>query len=274
MSFKTTYKQLTDVQVLHNYFLNDGETAFATMNTEQQGKQLEFYNISEFIEIIPSQQTMTVMAGHKLVFKKHRSGFLIYCKVTNNSLNTPFIALPNTLLLTFILKTKDSYFSNYTDFTEGVTDLFYFGNVKPNTEGNSFEYIAKSNQNKLVTDAYKLSSPGATAVLEQLDSQNRRAAFGVVQLHMSGDTANLSLLTNQGKLKNTIPIFKIHFNNRSTFWRYKRSTDDTEIFTTAQVQPLTKNGFVEVTHAGDTFPNPNANQLIPDNNNFFSEIYI
>ena len=40
------------------------------------------------------------------------------------------------------------------------------------------------------------------------------------------------------------------------------------------INPLTKYGFIEVTHAGNKFPNPSANHLIPDNNNFFSEIYI
>ena len=145
---------------------------------------------------------------------------------------------------------------------------------KPSTEGGGFKYIAKSSQNKLVTDTYKISTIGSVAQIQELKGSNKIGVFGIIEIKMVGDTAGLSILTATGKLKNQLPVFKIHFNNRETFWRYKNASDETEIFTTASPKPLTKYGFIEVTHAGDKFPNPNASHLIPDNNNFFSEIYI
>jgi len=274
MSFDTTYKQLFEIQLLHNYFLNDGINIFLSMNDTDQKQQLKLYDISEFIEITPSQDTLEKMAGHRIVFKQHKSGFSAYCKIANNTQSTPFVKLPDNLSLKFVIKLKDAFFSNYTKLTAEGAGIFFFGNTKPSTEGVGFEYIAKSSQNKLITDTYKLSSIGSKAILEDLKGRNRIGVFGIAQFKMIGDTTNLSILTVGGNLKSQLPVFKIHFDNRATFWRYKRSIDDSEIFITAFPNPLTKYGFIEVTHNGDKFPNPNANHLIPDNNNFFSEIYI
>ncbi len=274
MSFTATYKQLFEVQLFHNYFLNDGTSTFSLMNDSDKKKQLKLYDSHGLFDIIPTQDSILKMAGHKIFFKIHKSGFSAYCKITDGTANTPFIVLPDDLKLKFVLKTKDNLFGNYTDLKASGSNVFYFGNTKPSTEGASFEYIAKSNQNKLVTDAHQISTTGSTAMIDNLKGSNSIGVFGIVQLNMIGDTADLSILTAQGKLKNQLPTFKIHFNNRESFWRYKNASDDTEIFTTATTNPLTKFGFVEVTHNGDKFPNPNANHLIPDNNNFFSEIYI
>ena len=274
MAFNTTYKQLFEIELLHDYFLNDGTTVFSTLSDADKKKRLKLINISEFINVLPSQETIEKMAGHKMVFKKHKSGLSAYCKLANASLSAPFIPLPSDLELTFIMKIADSFFENYTQLTTGSPNIFFFGNTKPNTEDASFEYIAKSTENKQVTDAYQLSEAGTTTILEKLKGSNKVGVFGIIKLTMTGDTSDLSVLTTQGDLRSQLPTFKIHFKNRETFWRYKRVSDDSEIFTTASANPLTKYGFIEVTHAGDTFPNPSANHLIPDNNNFFSEIYI
>lgn len=274
MAFNTTYKPLFEIELLHDYFLNDGTVAFSTLSDTDKKKRLKLLDISAFIEVIPSQDTTDKMAGHKIVFKTHKTGLSAYCKLKASAQNTSFIPLPSDVALTFIMKVTDSFFENYTQLTTGGPNIFYFGNTKPTTEGGGFQYIAKSSDSTQVTDAYQLSAAGTTALLETLKGSNKIGVFGIIQLTMTGDTGDLSILTTQGDLKSQLPTFKIHFKNRETFWRYKRASDDSEIFTTATPNPLTKYGFVEVLHAGDTFPNPSANHLIPDNNNFFSEIYI
>ena len=274
MAFSTTYKQLFEVQILHNYFLNDGTLAFSLMNPADQKKRLKIYDILEFVNIIPTEDTIEKMRGHNLVFKTQKSGFSTYTKLKSGTQNTPFIVLPNNLTLKFIIKLKDAFFGNYTNLTTVGTDVFYFGNAKPSTEGNSFKYIPKSNDNELITDAYKLSANGSKAMLEALKGQNKIGVFANVELKMIADNSGLNVLTVSGNLRNQLPVFKIHFNNRQTFWRYKRVSDATEIFTTVATNPLTKFGFIEVEHNGDKFPNPSANQIIIDNNIFFSDIYI
>lgn len=274
MDFNTTYKQLFEIEILHDYFLNDGATAFSILSDADKKKRLKLIDISEFIEVAPTHDTIKKMAGHKIVFKKHKSGLSAFCKITNGSQSTPFIALPSSLSLKYLIKIKDAFFGNYTDLTTGSLNVFFFGNTKPSTEGNNFKYITKSSENVQITDDYQLSASGTTTQLKKLKGSNAIGVFGIIELVMAGDTNDLSVLTAQGDLRNQLPIFKIHFKNRETFWRYKRVSDDSEIFTTATANPLTKHGFIEVIHAGDTFPNPSANHLIPDNNNFFSEIYI
>ncbi|MFD1614246.1 hypothetical protein [Gelatiniphilus marinus] len=274
MAFCTTYKQLFEIELLHDYFLNDGTTVFSTLSDTDKKERLKLIDISEFIDVIPSQDTIEKMAGHKIVLKKYKTGLSAYCKLENPAQNTPFIPLPSDLELTFIMKLSDPFFENYTELAIGSTNIFFFGNTKPSTEGSGFEYIAKSTDNTQVTDAYQLSAAGTTALLEKLKDQNKIGVFGIIELTMTGDNSDLSILTTLGDLRSQLPTFKIHFKNRETFWRYKRVSDDSEIFTTATANPLTKYGFIEVIHAGDKFPNPSANHLIPDNNNFFSEIYI
>ncbi|WOD42830.1 hypothetical protein [Hwangdonia lutea] len=274
MAFNTTYKPLFEIELLHDYFLNDGATAFSTLSDADKKKRLSLLDISEFIEVVPSQNTIQKMAGHKIVFKTRKTGLSAYCKVANASQNTPFIPLPSDLALTFIMKIADPFFGNYTDLTTSSPNIFFFGNTKPSTEGGGFQFIAKSTDNTQITDAYQLSTAGTTAQLKKLKSPNTIGVYGIIELAMTGDASDLSILTTLGDLRSQLPTFKIHFKNRETFWRYKRVSDDSEIFTTATVNPLTKYGFIEVVHAGDKFPNPSANHLIPDNNNFFSEIYI
>jgi len=274
MAFNTTYKQLFEVKLLHNYFLNDGTVAFSSMNPVDQQKRLKPYDILEFVTIVPTRDTIEKMRGYNILFKTQKSGFSTYTKLEEGTQNTPFIVLPDDLNLKFILKLKDSFFGNYTNLAPGGTEIFYFGNSKPSTEGNSFKYIPKNTDNELITDEYKLSTNGSKAIMETLTGQQCINVFAVIELKMIGDDNSLNILTVSGDLRNQLPIFKIHFNNRQTFWRYKRVSDDTEIFTTAATNPLTKFGFIEVEHNGDKFPNPNANQIITDNNNFFSDIYI
>ncbi len=48
-----------------------------------------------------------------------------------------------------------------------------------------------------------------------------------------------------GCLPDQVPSPIVNFENRKTFWRYIK-LDTNEIFTTKKVQPLTKNGFVEL----------------------------
>lgn len=274
MEFSITYKPLFEVEILHSYFLNDGNSDFLSMNVVNQKRRLKLLDISEFINVIPSQETIKKMTGHHLVFKKSKSGFTVYSKMADGTTNAPFINLADDLSLKFILKLKDPFFANYTNLVLSGKNTFFFGNKKPSTEGASFKYIPKKNENTLISNAYQLSDIGSKAVLEDLEGQNKIGVFGMVTLKMIGDTSDLSILTTQGKIRIQPHIFKIHFDNRQTFWRYIKASDGAELFTTASPNPLTKYGFIEILHNGNKFPNPSANHLIPETNNFFSEIYI
>lgn len=274
MEFKITYTSLFDVEILHDYFLNEGEADFSTMDALKQKKRLRLYDMSSFITVTPSQETLKKLKGHHLVFKTHKSGFRVYAKIAEGTTNVPFVRLRDDLNLTFVLKLNDALFGNYTDLTLGSQHLFFFGNTKPATEGASFKYIPKSNENTRVSEAFRLSEDGSKAICESLEGQNKIGVFGVVSLTMIADTAELNLLTVQGKLRVQPQVFKLQFQNRQTYWRYLKMQDSTEIFTTPSTKPLTKYGFIEIVHEGETYPNPNANQLNSETNTYFSELYI
>ena len=274
MSFRITYQALFEVNILHNYFLNDGVTKFSNMTAVEQKQRLKLNDVSHWIDICPSPKTLKIMTDHHLKFKKTKTGFAVYAKIAENITNTPFIEVSDDVDLTFILKTSDRIFGNYTNLTMGETGLFYFGNAKPSTVVAGFKYIPKNNAATLISNAYQLLENGSKSVMGDLQGVNKIGIFGVIQLRMIGDSADLSILTAQGKLRVQPQIFKIHFDNRATFWRYKKASDDTEMFTTTSEKPLTKYGFIEIMHNGDKFPNPTANHLIQDTNTFFSEIYI
>ncbi len=274
MGFKITYTTLFEVQLLHNYFLNDGGTTFASMDPAEQETQLGLYDISEFIDIIPSVDTATIMNGHKIVAKTTKSGLAVYCKVSEEDEDEPFITLEDELQLTFILKLKDSIFSNYTELDFSQVGPFYFGNVRPDTEPNTLGLITLENQNTLIDDDFRLSEDGADNLLASLTDFEARGLFGVIQLSMIGDTADVSILENDGSFQNDHKVYKVHFDNRKTLWRYISSSDNSTVFTTAATQPLTKYGYVEILDGTDSYPNPSASSIIIDNSDIFSEVYI
>ena len=273
MSFHITYKPLFEVKILHNYFLNLGTKEFNALNDKEKEVVLKDYNVSNFLEIVASRGTIKILNGHKLILKKHPRGFIIYCRVTDPDSNVPFTDLPINLSLSFLMRIKDPYFSNYTNISLKGKPLFYFGNSKPDSEGNNFELIAKKDESKLVSANYSLTADGIKNLKTELNEQSLNHLLGVIQLKIIGDSNDLSLL-HQGKIKNPPQILRINFDNRKSKWRFKRSKDGSEIFTTTQANPLTKHGFIEITHDGEKFPNPDARHLIPDTNDFFSEIYI
>ena len=274
MSFSITYQSLVEVDILHNYFLDDGSMEFSSMSGDEQKNRLKRYEVATFIDIIPSQDTFTQLNNHHLVFKKTKTGFTVYSKIADGSTNTPFVELANDLKLTFLLKLSDRLFGNYTNLDLSAPGMFYFTNTKPATAGTGFKYISKSNEATLITNAHQISVDTIKNIYDGLKGQEKLGLFGLINLGMIGDSGDLNILTTHGKLRVQPQIFNIHFDNRETFWRYKNASDDSEVFTTNSANPLTKHGFIEIDHNGDKFPNPTANQIKRETNNFFSEIYI
>ena len=107
---------------------------------------------------------------------------------------------------------------------------------------------------------------------------------------MRGENNNLSVITNQGKLKDPYQVFDIHLDNRKTTWRYIFSTDQvvkgsdnvkkegssSKILITKNEKPLTQSGFISVELGGIELPNPNNHIVKPDTSNikYYSEIYM
>ncbi|AZJ34834.1 hypothetical protein D6T69_04560 [Tenacibaculum singaporense] len=118
--------------------------------------------------------------------------------------------------------------------------------------------------------------------------------IGVVQIQISGD--NNTNLTEEVLAKNEetevfdvskqcllkeFPEFTICIENRNTFWRYTKRSENL-VMTTSEEKPLTLNGRVEIEKQDVIpepqedyyFPNPTPESIKKESQNYYSEVFI
>lgn len=278
MSYSSTYGLLFQVTLLHNYFLNNGEETFASMTNADKEKMMQQFSADAFIAVMPALETNTVLKNYKMVFKKTKTGFGIYIKMKDEF--DPFIKVPADLNLKFLIKINDYQFENYTNLDFVLNQIFLFSNVRPLTEPVSFEYLPLINDNKLISNDYLVSEETTANLLSTLQPSEQQNVFGVISLTAKGDNSSGNIIDNSDKMIS--PNFKIHFDNRKTFWRYINRKAGTIIKTTA-AKPLTRSGFVEIDPVNDLdpsqpaesqYPNPSVKSITKINSDYYSEIFI
>ena len=281
MSFLGSYTLLFEATLLHGYFLNDGETEFDALADENKIKMLSKYKYESFIEVNPTIETAKSLRNLKLLYKKTKTGFSIYCKADELDPATPFINIPAGLKLDFTMRTKDYQFENYTDLEFSNTKLFYFSNVRPTTEPITFKYIPKIGDSIFITNGFMVSEKTSSKVLSSLDFTESKGLFGLLSIVMTGDSPANSVLTPSGKLKTPGLNLKIHFDNRKTFWKYINKKIPITLETNS-AKPLTNSGFVEIDPSTDftpeapagQYPNPTVKSITKIASKFYSEIFI
>ncbi len=280
MSFSLTYGLLFEVTLLHNYFLNSGEDTYAGMSDGNKEKMLQKFNSDSFVTITPTVETNTRLRNYKMAFKPTKTGFRIYIKVKEDDETDPFISVPALLKLDFKISINDYQFENYTNLEFIPEQMFLFGNVKPSTEPVTFKSIPKINDNILISNDYLVSEETTAHFISELHTPERQDVFGMISLTMKGDSSSKNILNNSGKMIS--PNFKIHFDNRKTFWKYINRKTITEIETNT-AKPLTYSGFVEIDPLTDftpsepensQYPNPSVKSIIKINSDYYSEIFI
>ncbi|WP_167612485.1 hypothetical protein [Maribellus sediminis] len=292
MTFAITYKPLFEVKILHLYYLNKGDVEFFSMNDNDKEKQLAGYDISTFFRIVPTSVTQNKLEGHKLVFKRHTSGFTIWVNVSEVDESTPLIALDDTLELSFLLKLNAHTFFNLTHLDlSNAGKLFFFSNKRLNTESPGFPLVPLSSGKLAVNDDFIASSDGEKQVLKELTSAEKNGLFGVIRVSMKGENASLNVTDAQQKISEPFASFQLLFENRKTYWRYffntdqkvKKNKDDVDFedgnprqLVTNEEHPLTEKGFVSIELDGAELPNPDANMIKPNgaDNKIYSEIYM
>ncbi|KAF2338323.1 hypothetical protein [Flavobacterium tistrianum] len=278
MSYSSTYGLLFQVTLLHNYFLNNGEETFTSMATDKKEKMLQQFSTDAFISVTPTLDTNIALKNYKMVFKKNKTGFGIYIKLKDEL--DPFIKVPADLNLIFLIKINDYQFENYTNLDFALTQAYLFSNVKPLTEPVSFKYLPKISDNKLISNAYLVSEKTTADLLSTLQPSEQQNVFGIISLTAKGDNNSENIIDNLDKMIS--PNFKIHFDNRKTFWRYIDRKTKTEI-RTKTVKPLTRSGFVEIDPVNDLdpsqlaesqYPNPSVKSITKIDSDYYSEIFI
>lgn len=233
-----------------------------------------------FVTIIPTVETSTQLRNYKMAFKPTKTGFRVYIKVKEDDEIDPFIRVPADLKLDFKISINDYQFENYTNLEFVLNQMFLFSNVKPSTEPITFKSIPKINDNILISSDYLVSQETTAHFLSELHTQERQDIFGIISLTMIGNTNPKDIINGLGKMLS--PNFKIHFDNRKTFWKYINRKAITEI-TTKAVKPLTYSGFVEIDPLNDftsqepadsQYPNPSVKSITKINSDYYSEIFI
>lgn len=280
MSFAFSYGLLFEVTLFHNYFLNSGEDTYAGMSLADKEKMLQKFDSSLLATIVPTVETNTRLRNYKMAFKPTKTGFRVYTKVKEADETDPFINIPADLKLDFKISINDYQFQNYTDLDFVLNQMFLFSNVKPSTEPVTFKYIPKNNENILISNDFLVSEKTTAHFLSELHPQERQDVFGIISLTMKGDPNPGNILTNAGKIMS--PHFKIHFDNRKTFWKYINRKTKSEIKTNT-VKPLTYSGFVEIDPLNDfepkepensRYPNPSVKSITKSDGDYYSEIFI
>ncbi|WP_299248449.1 hypothetical protein [uncultured Aquimarina sp.] len=199
MAFRTLYKTLFEIELLHSYFLDDGLSLFISMNDDDKKEQLKKYNFLDYINIIPSYATQGILKNHKLVLRKGLKGFRILGSVVEE--NDKFKLhrfLENDLKLTFLVYIKDYLFDNYTELTKTDNRLYYFSNIKPATETDPYSYIPLSSSSDLITDDFLLTEESTRQLWFDLEQDNIRAEI-TKRLDLVAELKNDDLITDEGK---------------------------------------------------------------------------
>jgi hypothetical protein len=291
MTFSVVYKKLFKIELLHNYFLNQGTKKFVEMSDSEKSKQLADYNINNIMSVFPSQETAGLLKGHNLLYKITNNGFYILSKANSDDNRKPMTGLDGDLYLTFLMKIKDPLFYNYTELKlDKAGILIYISNRKPDTETDSFPKLRNSNEVLNINESLNPSDRGIDKIREEMRNEDLSNLFGIIRIFIKGDTGTQNILDSQGSFTDTVPVFRLLFKNRSTTWRYifskeqqvsnvdnvKIEDGDSKRLVTKNSYPLTSKGFISLKLNGMELPNPGVYLIKPDlsTNKIYSEIFM
>lgn len=280
------YKKLFLLKIHHAYYLNSGEMAFEDLSENDKDINLRKYNWQDFLSITPTKATSKYFRRFQLLCRNTNEGIIVFSRVMEENVQESFINLEQDLVLSFLISYTDPYFENYTTIGPLSTDKILLSNYFPeHFQGVDFDLMPTESENTVFSDAYVVPR-------ENVDSYFAESAYpneglqskGLILISMQGENGNLNVTNVNGTLKINPTVFKINFDNRSTYWTYHQQANNSSV-TTNSPKPLTKNGFVQIQSDSDfdepnddlselQFPNPSVERIRIDENNYYSEIYI
>jgi hypothetical protein len=291
MAFSIKYKPLLHVNILHQYYLNKGITEYADMTENEKAKQLNRYNFSKFFSLKATTETKGILNGYQMVLKTTHTGLTLFIKVSETDDSLPIILPEDTLTLSFLLNLNTYTFFSISNFQfEKEGELFFFSNQRLSLEAADFPLLKKTGANTRITNRYALNDETTQNELKKLSVEEKANLFGIIRLHMKGNTQGLDITDNQNKIKSPCPTFELNFENRKTTWRYifetnqnvkgtdgvKKEAGNAKHLITRDKLPLTASGFISVKLGEKELPNPSTTNLKPStiNNKIFSDIYM
>ncbi len=283
MGLQNIYKTLFGFQILHRYFLDEGETAFDDNNPgndleDKLANNLSQYDVKEFFTIYPSKKTAQKLRNWRAIFRLTYDGFKVFMKADHSDPNKPFIDFPDELYFDFMVQINDPYFENYTDITIDRSKIVLISNRTPSA---SLEDTATATEYIRISDFGNAYTTIDVELSDAIAPDELIGTFAIIRVHLDGQNSDLDL-TNPGgdEFNNTTPEFSIIYDNRKTIWRYLSTADNSVVFipqlnnNNPKILPLTKNGYVDVQDGPVKYPNPNANLVVNDGGTFYSEVFI
>jgi hypothetical protein len=146
----------------------------------------------------------------------------------------------------------------------------------------TFKFIPFHNSGILISEAFLASKEQSNYLYHDLEAAESRGFFGTIAINTTAHNLDSSIVNNQHKITAPAREFRIHFDNRKTFWKYINQKTATEIETTS-AKPLTYSGFVEIDPLTDfspsepeenQYPNPSIQSIVKIDDNYYSQIFI
>ncbi|WP_439482449.1 hypothetical protein [Cyclobacterium plantarum] len=284
--FTTHYTTLFSINILHGYHLNNGEENYLDLNEESQEKMMAGYDWNQFLKLSPTRETQRQFRRFQLLSKNTNKSLRVMVRTLEVDSQDSFIPLDQELILAFLISYRDPYFENYTDMNFLSGEKMFFSNFHPAPlEGLDFQPISMEATEEYFSDSFLLSAVNFELLLDAYRIKEAgKDTAGLILIRMQGETGNLNVINVNNTLKINPTVFKMHFANRSTYWRYYQASSDTGAETN-QPKPLTKNGFVQLSTETDfdtdpaaishlRFPNPGVKHIQSDGINYYSEINI
>ncbi|PYR63304.1 MAG: hypothetical protein DMF87_09930 [Acidobacteria bacterium] len=131
------YRPLLAVDIAHDYFLSRGDVVFEAQADAERTALSRLYSVGDFLEVFPDDATRSVLAGYKMLFRATDTGFVVSVRLDPSASDTrPMVPPADDLNLTFVLRTADARFANYTELGPLTTGFYRFGNDSQNRTGD------------------------------------------------------------------------------------------------------------------------------------------
>lgn len=230
MSSTITYLPIFNLNILHNYFLDKGDTTI--FDDTQKPETLSSYNVSEFLRVVPSQDTKRILANHKVVVKNSTNGTT--CFISVDGASKPVIDSTG-VTVDLLIYSRDAFFEKYTDIDMSSEGVYFFTNdpALPTNEIDELSATATDLEDYKVAKSTEPTSQ-YQELLSGLTGREQRSLLGIVSIKLDD-------LLEVGGVVGDTREFKIVLKNRKTIWVYLNQ-DGSMAFQTGTTLPFTQKG--------------------------------
>ena len=279
------HRSLCEVSILHGYYLDNGLTDYDAMTATEKFKAMKRYNVLDIFNIVPTTETAKKLRNHRMLSVNSSEGIRLMI-TTKKTDSLPLTGLADNEVFVFLLKAKNpSDFTYSTELLDDRSRVMFFSNYQPTELTTVLTPVPLATDTKHADNSFLLSTLDSTKVLDLYVPEGERGGLtGIICIKTKGIGATRDLLT-AGAVKATAPKFKIHFDAKKTFWKYKKESVSFVVETIVAL-PLTKYGFVDInpvnafttatnaTQRAYQYPNPSLGTIEITPSKTYSVIFI